>query len=205
MAVSEVSNAIREVEKALSSQIEDIKNTSTISCLILSVCLIDVLAGFMAGLQMEGSERRESGKRFKNFVEKYLNEYHSFLYEIRNGIVHSFSNPDNNFMFVMNSEFINAFPDLKRLLNKQIFDVVEFKDALAKAHDGFFQDVGDLENIELRENFMKRFSKFGIIKDGVIGIGRNLQGEIISNIEQADRLPGMNVPIMIADTIKVKK
>jgi hypothetical protein len=196
--MSEVSEAIREVDKALSPQIEDIKNASTVSCLILSVCLIDTLSGFM-------TNEKKVGKRFKAFTERYLPEHKDYLYEIRNAIVHSFTNPDNNFMFVMSDEFFQAYPHLEQLIDKKIFNVLKFKEALINAYNLFLQDVGDLVNQELRENFMNRYKKSGIIKDGMIGVMRNLQGKIVSQIDDFPRLPGLDVPFGIADTVRIKR
>jgi len=200
MANLEVGNAIREVVKSLSPQLKDIKNASTISSLILSVCLIDALAGFYCGFEGEGKRHKS---RFNKFTEKYLPKHSSFLYDLRNGLVHSFSN-QNNFMFAESNEFSDAFPNLCRIFDKEIFKVDEFKKEIENAFEEYIQDIADRDNNDLRANFMKRYKKLGIIKEDVIPILRNLKGEIVSHINDADKLPGTNIPIGITDRIKTK-
>jgi hypothetical protein len=200
MAKSEIGKAIGEVVKSLSPQLEDIKNTTTMSSLILSVCLIDTLAGFYCGFEGEGTKHKS---RFNKFTEKYLPKYSSFLYDLRNGLVHSFSN-QSNFMFTESNEFSNAFPNLRKILDKEIFDVNEFKKSIKDAFEEYIHDISDLDNNNLRANFMKRFKKLGIIKEGGIPVLRNSKGEIVSHINDADKLPGTDIPFGIADRVKTK-
>lgn len=200
MAKSEIENAIREVVKSLSPQLEDIKNASTISSLILSVCLIDTLAGFYCGFEGAGKKHKS---RFNKFTEKYLPNHSAFLYDLRNGLVHSFSN-QSNFIFTESDEFSTAFPHLRKILDKEIFKVNEFKKSIEDAFEEYIQDISDLDNQYLRANFMKRFKKLGIIKEGGIPVLRNSKGEIVSHINDGDKLPGTNIPFGMADRIKTK-
>lgn len=200
MIKSKESVAIAHVDKALSKQIMDIQNSSTMSALILSACLIDALAGFYAGYNGEGTRHKS---RFNKFTNKYLSKYHDFLYELRNGLVHSFAN-NVNFIFTENDEFSTAFPSIKQVLGKELFNVSDFKKSVVNAYSEYIQDLSDLENKNLRANFMIRYNKLGIIKDSALPVIRNFKGEIITNIEDADKLPGTDIPIAIADPIRTK-
>jgi hypothetical protein len=203
MANSEISNAIREVDKALSIQVEDIKNTSTMSSLILSVCLIDTLAGFYGGYQGNGSGTER--KRFEKFTKKYLPNYASNLYKVRSDLVHSFTNT-SNFMFTTKDEFTKAFPSINKVFDTPLFDTVDFKEAIVKAYQLFLEDVGDLANMDLRANFMSRYKSVGIIKDGVIGAVRDIKsGKIVSKIDTNKPFDPENPLIFYADPIKIKK
>ena len=89
---SEVRKAIEKVNKSLSNQIKDINNASTVSTMILAICIIDCIAGFYSGYEGKGKNHKA---RFNKFTKEYLPEYTEFLYDLRNDIVHSFSNSLN--------------------------------------------------------------------------------------------------------------
>ncbi len=198
----EISNAIKEVDKTLSVQVEDIKNTSTMSSLILSVCLIDTLSGFYGGYQGKGNSERS---RFENFTKQYLPKYAAKLYKVRSYLLHSFTNT-SNFMFVATSEFSEAFPNISGFEGMPFFNLVEFKEAVIKSYENFLQDVGEVENRDLRSRFMSRYKSVGIIKDDSILVMREKKdGKIVSKIDPNRPFDPANPITFYADTIKTKK
>jgi|GEM_PF-1340687 len=200
MSKSEVSTAIERVNKALSPQMNDVFNTSTMSSLILSVCLIDTLSSFHSGFEGKGSKHKA---RFNKFTKQYLPEYTDLLYNLRNDVIHSFSNL-SNLLFTESEEFKSTFPQLKSILGKEVFDVKKFKNRMVEVYNEFLSDVGDLENNDLRSNFMKRYKSLGIISDFNIPVMKNFKGEIKTHIDEMDRLPGTDIPIGFAHPIKTK-
>jgi len=200
MSKSEISKTLEKVNRALSPQMNDIFNTSTMSSLILSVCMIDTLSSFHSGF--EGTGKRHKA-RYNKFTEQYLPEYSDLLYNLRNDIVHSFSNV-SNLLFNESTELVNAFPKLKSILGKEIFDVKIFKKRMVEAYNDYLSDVGDLENNDLRSNFMKRYKSLGIISDFNIPVMTNLKGEIKTHIDEMDKLPETDIPIGFAYPIKTK-
>jgi len=198
---SDVSNAIREVDKVLSQQINDIKIISTTSALILTVCLVDTLSGFFAG---KSDTKNDGGIAFDNFAQKYLPKYSLTLRKFRNGLVHSMHNV-HNYFFIQSEEFNNAFPGLKNILGHELFQVEEFKSAVYKAYEEYIQDISDLGNTDLRTKFLNRYDSLGIIKSGVIGVVKNFSGKIIQNVNDLERVPGSNIGFGITDTIDIKK
>ena len=76
---------------------KDIERTSIhgdakLAGFILGACFIDAMAGFYVGIDKK-SMRSGSGKRFKDFVKKYMPKYDAKkLYEdLRCGLVHSYA------------------------------------------------------------------------------------------------------------------
>lgn len=201
MIKSKEHNALEIVDKTLSAHLKDINTTSTINSLILSVCFIDVLAGFYSGF--DGKQKNGVGKRFKQFTEKYLPKYSANLWEVRNGLVHSLENV-GNFIFNESNEFSTAFPQVNAILGHNLFDVKDFKKSVEIAYENYIHDVSDTDNQIIRNNFMKRFESLGLIKDFPVGVIKDFNGNIITNIDDAPKMPGLNVAIGIAGNLKLK-
>ena len=97
---------IEKVKSVIQNQLYDIKKITGINSLILSVCLVDTLAGFYCGYN---GQKNGNKTRYLKFVEKYLQSHKEYLYEIRCNLTHSFSNTISNFMFIDDKEFTSVF------------------------------------------------------------------------------------------------
>lgn len=183
-------------------QLQDIKAISGINSLILSVCLIDTLAGFYCGYNGQKSGNKE---RFLKFIEAYLTKHKSYLYDLRCNIVHSFSNTVSNFMFVDNKEFTSVYNDIKQLLDWKIFNIDTFKNDLEKAVEAYFNELNNSTNITLLNNFNLRYDSLKVLQDGVFPAMRNSKGEYAFDIEDFDNIPGTDLKSAYYDPIKIKK
>jgi len=191
-----------KVKTSLRSQLDEIENLHLTSSLILSVCLIDTLAGFHAGYR---GEIKGNKMRFNNFITEYLPEYKDDLYELRCNLVHSFSNVTAKYLFHDDDELSAKWGDIQGFMGYKMFDIQKFKLRLRKSFEQYFMDLEKPENISLREGFMIRYHHLGIIEDGVFPATRNLKGEIVRSMDEADTLPGTNIKFVIAAPIQVKK
>lgn len=195
--------AKQKVEKAIADQLVDIDKVSSMSSIILSLCLIDALAGFYKGY--DGQQQRVNKQHFNNFVTYYLPSYKDFLHDLRCRLVHNFSNISLNLMFVDNEEFLDKFKGLRKIFSSELFNVKKYRQELRSAVNRYFSDLNNQENIELQSNFMIRYKALGIIEDGLLPTMTNLDGDIISHVDEADKLPGTNIPIAMYNPTKIKK
>jgi hypothetical protein len=193
---------ISSVKIVALKQLQDIKLISGINSLILSVCLIDTLAGFYCGYNGQKFGNKE---RFLKFIDVYLTKHKSYLYDLRCNIVHSFSNTVSNFMFVDNKEFTNVFNDVKQLLDWKIFNIDTFKADLENAVEIYFDELSNAKNNVLLDNFNLRYDSLKILEDGVFPALRNSKGEYKFNIEDFDNIPGTDLKSAYYDPIKIKK
>jgi len=193
---------IEKIRAVVESQYNEINSLKGINSLILSVCLVDTLAGFYSGYKGELSGNKT---RFKKFTEKYLPQHDSYLYEVRCSLAHSFSNTISNFMFVDSSEYSKVFSETKQILDWKIFDIAKFKIEFKSAIDNYFNELNVPENTDLRNNFLIRYSHCGILEDGVIPTVRNLKGEIVKNYNELDNLGDLPIKIAYYDPTKIKK
>jgi hypothetical protein len=200
MSKSEVSEAIKAVNKSLSLQMNDMYHSSTMSSLILSVCIIDALAGFYSGYEGKGTSHKS---RFNKFILKYLPAYVDLLHSVRNGLIHSFANL-SNLLFTDNDEFKKVFPKVGSIFSKEIFDVQKFKDDMVRVYNEYLMEVSEVENKDLRSNFLKRYKSLGIIQDFNVPVFKNMKGEITAHIDDMDRLPGTNIPFGSMHPLKFK-
>jgi hypothetical protein len=204
-------NDINKVKSALQRQLDDIKKLDGINGLILSVCLVDTLAGFYGGYDgkdkrsADGKEKIGNKKRYENFVDKYLIPYKDHIYGLRCNLTHSFSNTVTNYMFVDNPEFTNVFGEKLNIFNSPVFNIGSFKRDLELAFNSYFADLLNNSTHDILTNFKTRYTSFGILQDGVIGTVRNLKGELINHIDQADTMPGLNLKIVSFDPTKIKQ
>jgi hypothetical protein len=193
---------IIEIKSAIDIQQKDIEHISGINSLILSVCLVDTLAGFYSGYN---GQRGGNKERYLKFVDQYLPKYKDHLYDIRCNLTHSFSNTIANFMFVDNPEFSEVFPNAEKLLDWTIFNIEIFKKDLKTATEKYFFELNSSVDSTLIDNFLKRYNYRGILKDGVIPTMRNQDGKIIKTPEDMDELPGTGIKFASYDPTKTKK
>ncbi len=116
---------------------------------ILGACFIDAMASFHAGVDRDTS-KRNSGKRFKGFVKKYLKTYDAeeLWTDLRCGLVHSYAEggtylfTDNNkagFHMTYNSKGMillnleDFCSDLSTAYNAYKTDILSDNDCFLKA------------------------------------------------------------------------
>lgn len=193
---------IETVKSVVQNQLDDIKKITGINSLILSVCLVDTLAGFYCGYN---GQKNGNKTRYLKFVEKYLHPHIEYLYEIRCNLTHSFSNTISNFMFVDNKEFTSIFKKTTQILDFPVFNIDKFKEDLTNAINLYFEELANTSSTEILNNFTLRFDSLKILTDASLPTLRNLKGEIVKDYEKLDSLPGLDLKIAIASPIKIKK
>ena len=196
----DISNNIQKVKSVISRQLQDIYSVSGINSLILSVCLVDTLAGFYCGYKGQKKGNRD---RYEKFAYKYLPDYCNIIYQVRCDLTHSFSNTLAKYYFVDNIEFTETFGSAVNILDKQTFSIDNFRDSLKKAIENYFSDLNNDPN--LHTNFSIRFNYSNILDDGQIGTVRNLTGKMVKKYDDLDSLPGLDLKIAIADPTKIKQ
>lgn len=190
------------VKKTIYLQLSDIHKITGINSLILSMCLVDTLAGFYSGYI---GQKKGNRTRFLIFVEKYLPQYKDFLYDVRCNLTHSFSNTVSNFMFIDDNVFTRSFSEIQNILGSPIFNIDLFKQDLSKAINVYFEELSNPINREVINNFNLRYNSLAILTDSNLGTVRNLNGQIVNKIENLDSLPSVDLKIAIASPIKIKK
>lgn len=196
----DIFNNIQKVKSVISRQMQDIYSISGINSLLLSVCLVDTLAGFYCGYNGQKKGNRD---RYKKFSDQYLPDYCSIIYQIRCDLAHSFSNTLSKYYFVDNIEFTNAFGTTVNILDKQTFNIDHFRDSLQKAIENYFSNLDN--DSDLQANFLIRFNYSNILDDGQIGTVRNLAGKLVNKYDDLDSLPGLDLKIAIIDPTKTKQ
>lgn len=193
---------IEAVKSVVQNQLDDIKKISGINSLILSVCLVDTLAGFYCGYT---GQKNGNKTRYLKFVERYLHPYKDCLYDIRCNLTHSFSNTISNYIFVDNKEFTSYFKDTTQILNYPIFNIEKFKEHLTNAINLYFVELTNSLKTEIHENFNLRFESLSILDDTFLPTLRNLKGEIVKDFDKLDPVPGLDLKIAVASPAKAKK
>lgn len=193
---------IDKVNSAIRQQLADVIILKGINSLILSVCLVDTLAGFYGGYKGEKNGNR---KRYLDFVTKYLSKYKDDLYDIRCNLAHSFSNTVSNYLFIDSEEFSKLFPKTIKIHGQPTFHIDIFKGDLSIAMENYFNDLKNPANTTLITNFNLRFDHLNILESSVIPTVRNLKCEMIKNISDCDLLPGTDIKIAIYDPTQIKK
>jgi hypothetical protein len=145
--------AFKDVERAA------IHGESKLGGFILGACFIDAMAGFYEGIDKE-SAKRDSGKRFMNFVEKYLKRYDPVkLWEdLRCGLVHSYAE-GGSYVFTDNNRtgfHFDRVPSGKIILNLE-----DFCADLRTAYCSFRQDILTDDALFARAKY--RFSSMGLM------------------------------------------
>ena len=193
---------IETVKSVVQNQLDDIKNITGINSLILSVCLVDILAGFYCGYN---GQKNGNKTRYLKFVEKYLHPHKEYLYEIRCNLTHSFSNTISNFMFVDDKEFTSVFKETTQILDCPVFNIDKFKEDLTNAINFYFEELANTSGTEILNNFNLRSDSLSILTDTFLPTLRNLKGEIVKDYEKLDSLPDLDLKIALASPTKIKK
>lgn len=193
---------IERVKLAIQNQLTEINKLTGVNSLILSVCLVDTIAGFYCGYKGEKTGNRN---RYLKFVERYLKSHKTYLYDLRCNLTHSFSNTVSNFLFVDDKEFTRVFEGVSKILDWTVFNIDSFKKDLQIAIDNYFTDLNDTSNNDIRLNFDIRYNHLNILEDSTIPTIRNLKGEMIFKHTDLDTLPGTNVKIAMLSPTKIKK
>jgi hypothetical protein len=197
-----INENIQKVKLVIEKQLHEINIISGINSLILSVCLVDTLAGFFCGYNGQHGRNKE---RYKKFTDKYLPEYSNYIYKIRCDLAHSFSNTLSKYYFIDNKEFTNEFGNSVNILDRQTFNIDHFRKALSQAINNYFADVKNNSFTDIQNQFKIRFDYSNILEDGVLGTIRNLEGNHKSKYEELDSLPGLDLKIAITSPIEIKK
>ncbi len=110
--------AYKDIERA------SIFGEAKLAGFILGTCFIDAMAGFYAGIDREQS-KKNSGKRFKDFVKKYMGKYDAkkLWEDLRCGLVHSYAE-GGTYVFTHSNEagfHFNKINDGRIMLNLEDF------------------------------------------------------------------------------------
>ena len=200
--IDTISDNIQKVKRVVEKQLHDIGIISGINSLILSVFLVDTIAGFFSGYDGQATGNKD---RYEKFTDKYLPEYTNYIYKIRCDLAHSFSNTLSNYYFVDSEEFTHVFGNSVNILDKQTFNIDHFRKALSQAIDNYFGDVEKNNVTDIQNKFKIRFDYSKILEDGMLGTVRNLEGKLINNYEELDSLLGLDLKIAMIPPIKIKK
>ncbi len=136
-----------------------IQGDAKLAGFILGACFIDAMAGFYCGINKEEA-KYNSGKRFKDFVSRYLTQYdaETLYIDLRCGLVHSYAE-GGSYVFTDANKGGSHFkmtPKGKTILNLEDF-LKDLKDAYRKWRD----DV--IKNDNLFKNAMKRYKSMGLM------------------------------------------
>jgi hypothetical protein len=152
--------AYMDVERA------SILGTAKLGGFILGACFIDAMASFYSGVDRETS-KRDSGMRFRCFVEKYLKAYDAekLWSDLRCGLVHSYAE-GGTYIFTDNNKagfHMNSTPTGKIILNLE-----DFCADLRRAYAAYRGDV--LIDNELFLKAKHRFESMGLM--GLVRVDR---------------------------------
>ena len=129
----------------------------------MGACFIDTLAGFYAGIDREQS-KKNSGKRFKDFVGHYLTKYDAdkLWEDLRCGLVHSYAEGGTYVFTDANKAgyHFNKVSDGRTLLNLE-----DFCADLREAYKSYRNDILEIDDIYNKA--LKRL-KMGIMALGNI-------------------------------------
>lgn len=147
----------KDIERA------SIRGDAKLAGFILGACFIDALAGFYAGIDRKQS-KKDSGKRFKDFVKRYLKKYDAnrLWEDLRCGLVHSYTEGGTYVFTDANKAgyHFNKINDGRILLNLE-----DFCADLREAYRSYRNDI--LENDDIYNKALKRL-KMGIMALGNI-------------------------------------
>jgi hypothetical protein len=143
-----------------------IQGSAKMAGFILGSCFIDMLAGFYFGITQEDLKKRESGKRYKEFVGKYLTRYDAeVLYkDLRCGLVHDYAEGGSY-------TFTDNHPELHFKITVQgkiILNLENFLDDLKAAYELYRDDI--LEVDEIYESALRRLNALGLMGIQVVHI-----------------------------------
>jgi hypothetical protein len=138
---------------------------SKLAGFILGACFIDAMASFWTGVDKD-SAKTGSGKRFQDFVKKYMDRYNSetLWQDLRCGLVHSYAE-GGTYAFTDNNKAGFHFDVTPR--GKIILNLEDFCADLRKAYSDFRKDVLSDRDIFLKARH--RYTSMGMMKEVPIG------------------------------------
>lgn len=143
-----------------------VRGDAKLAGFILGACFIDAAAGFYAGVTKEES-KNGSGKRFKDFVRKYLAKYDADrLYEdLRCGLVHSYAEGGTYVFTDANKAgfHFNTTPRGKIILNLEDF-LLDLRESYRLLRNNILSDD------DVSRKAKKRYRSMGLM--GRVEIGR---------------------------------
>ena len=106
---------------------------------ILGACFIDAMAGFMAGVDSQTC-KTDSGKRFKDFVGKYLPQYDKdrLWEDLRCGLVHSYAE-GGTYLFTDGEKAGKHFE--RHYTGKTFLNLEDFLHDLEQAYNKLVEDI----------------------------------------------------------------
>jgi len=130
-----------------------------LACFILGACFIDVMAGFYFGIDCESS-KKDSGKRFKEFVKIYLTKYDSetLWSDLRCGLVHAYA-AGYKYLFVHNKPSYHLYETDKKQI---VINLDDFIDDVKHAYDRLIEDIRNDDKIF--KNARKRYFEMGLME-----------------------------------------
>ncbi|MFH1717733.1 MAG: hypothetical protein ABIF19_10305 [Planctomycetota bacterium] len=128
---------------------------------ILGACFIDAMAGFLSGIDRD-SAKKGSGKRFQDFVKKYMDQYDpdKLWQDLRCGLVHSYAAGDT-YAFTDNNKAGFHFELTAR--GKVILNLEDFCADLRKAYARFRKDILTDRTVFL--NAKRRYKSMGLMME----------------------------------------
>jgi len=112
-----------------------VQGTAKLAGFILGTCFIDAMASFWASVDRE-TAKTGSGRRFKDFVKKYMSQYNpeTLWQDLRCGLVHSYAER-GTYVFTDNNKAGFHFDETPR--GKIILNLEDFCADLRRAYSGF--------------------------------------------------------------------
>jgi hypothetical protein len=143
----------KDIERA------SIQGQAKLAGFILGCCFIDTMAGFYAGIDKRQA-KRNSGKRFKDFVKKYLPRYDpkKLWEDLRCGLVHSYAE-GGTYVFTDANKAGFHFDTTSR--GKIILNLEDFCADLREAYKNFRNDI--LTNNKTFLKAKKRYKSMGLM------------------------------------------
>jgi len=125
---------------------------------ILGACFLDAMAGFYKGIDREEA-KRQSGSRFKDFVERYLPKYERERLgeDLRCGLVHVYAE-GGTYEFTHSK---NGFHFAKSSRGKTILNLEDFLEDLKEAYNQLRKDI--LNQKDRFEKAMRRYESMGVM------------------------------------------
>jgi hypothetical protein len=138
-----------------------VQGSAKLAGFILGACFIDAMAGFLFGIDRD-SAKKDSGKRFQDFVKKYMDQYdpEKLWQDLRCGLVHSYA-AGETYAFTDNNKAGFHFESTSR--GTIILNLEDFCADLRKAYALFRKDI--LNEREIFLNAKRRFNSMGLMME----------------------------------------
>jgi len=141
-----------------------IQGKAKLAGFILGSCFIDAMAGYYAGIDKK-TAKIHSGKRFKDFVQRYLNKYNNLkLWEdLRCGLVHSYAE-GGTYVFTDNEKAGKHFENV--MGGKVLLNLEDFIYDLKHAYENLRTDI--LSDTEVYKRAKYTLENIGIMAFKII-------------------------------------